>query len=666
MALPSDSRGFLVGVPVAGGGMEHLLSAIKGDTGKILAAMLKAGVTTASRARTVEPSRRSVSSPPRSATTGRFIPREAAAAARAGGGPGARGSGATSGTSRDAGRSEAMAAQRSSEVATAVSQLAATQEATRRQQKADARAQARGKDGRFGAGGRDGGGAGGLAASLAGGVGTAVEGAERIDPLLEAMNEARSVAAAASRVVSPVGRTLGGMLGRSGKGDDGQGGWLRKVWRELRGMRREDAASNKATLRGIRGIKGGSAGGGEDGGGIFGMIGGSVLRVLGSVFGVAAAAISGWFAGGALYKVIQEPLWKVYDYFEGLDIGGSISKAWNETLATVNETFEPARKLFNDLYDWVGKLPGVGRAREVMAEAANSAGAAASSAWAGTKSAAGKGWDAVKGGLGAVGAWFESGGKGSGAVSTGNGDFGGASYGTHQLSSKSGTLQKFLKQSGYGAQFEGMAPGSPEFNAKWKALAQTPEFGQAQKGFIKATHFDPQMAKLQKAGIDLSGSSEAVKEAVWSTSVQFGGNTDLIHRAFSGKNPAAMSDAEKIAAIQDYKAANNSILFRSSDAATRAGTLRRATDEKRALLALNNTPLSAASPAALTAVSTPGMPAIAAIPAAPQEVTMTRLNTPAAAPAPAAPLVLPPQDVADRTIAHIVTGGMGGGALTHR
>lgn len=208
--------------------------------------------------------------------------------------------------------------------------------------------------------------------------------------------------------------------------------------------------------------------------------------------------------------------------------------------------------------------------------------------------------------LGKTSQFFESGTRGAAAISTGKGDHGGASYGTYQLASAGGaksTLNKFLAASGYASQFAGLTPGSPEFNAKWKQIAASdPSFGAAQHDFIKSTHFDPQMAMLGKSGIDLSKRGAAVQDAVWSTSVQFGGETSLIKSALAGKDPSKMSDAEIVSAIQNYKIAHNSDLFRSSSAATQASTLNRASVERGRLLALAQ-PLP--SPSATPGINVP-------------------------------------------------------------
>jgi len=192
---------------------------------------------------------------------------------------------------------------------------------------------------------------------------------------------------------------------------------------------------------------------------------------------------------------------------------------------------------------------------------------------------------------------FESGNGGPGTVSSGRGDHGGASYGTYQLSSRQGTLQEFLKSSGYDQQFAGLRPGSSEFNARWKEVAiSDSRFGDAQHAFIQKTHYDPAMAGLKQAGIDFSDRGPAVQDAVWSTATQFGagnaqrGAIGMIQRALSGKDVAAMSDREIVTAIQDYKIAHNDRLFASSSAEVRAGTANRAVLEKERLVSLADQP----------------------------------------------------------------------------
>lgn len=183
---------------------------------------------------------------------------------------------------------------------------------------------------------------------------------------------------------------------------------------------------------------------------------------------------------------------------------------------------------------------------------------------------------------------YEVGQGGPATVSTGKGDFGGVSYGTYQLSSKMGTAAKFVATMGYKNYFIGTTPGSAQFTALWiKKATESAKFGEDQHEFIRRTHYVPQLKLLQNQGIDLSQRGPAVQDALWSTSVQFGGATTLILRALSKLRPIEkQDDIAIVAAIQDYKIANNDTLFKSSSPKVRASTLDRAKSEKADLIKL--------------------------------------------------------------------------------
>jgi hypothetical protein len=193
------------------------------------------------------------------------------------------------------------------------------------------------------------------------------------------------------------------------------------------------------------------------------------------------------------------------------------------------------------------------------------------------------------GGLGAVSAHFESGKGGVGTISTGKGDHGGVSYGAHQLSSKSGTMNAFLRSesgSAYAQEFAGLQPGSAAFNQKYKEIvARDGEgFDKAQSNFIKATHYDPAARKLAKdTGLDVSGRSRAVQEMVYSTSTQYGGGSSVMAKALAGRDANSMSDEDIIDAVQNYKRDNVGTHFKSSSAKQQAGVAARAEREKAML-----------------------------------------------------------------------------------
>lgn len=131
--------------------------------------------------------------------------------------------------------------------------------------------------------------------------------------------------------------------------------------------------------------------------------------------------------------------------------------------------------------------------------------------------------------LGSISSKYESGSGGPGTISTGKGDPGGASYGTYQLASRTGTLQSFLKTSGYQSQFKGMQPGTAPFNAQWKDLAGSdPKFGDAQHSFIEKNNFAPVRSYADKLGIP---ATPGVNEALWSMGVQHGKATSIVSKA---------------------------------------------------------------------------------------------------------------------------------------
>ena len=192
----------------------------------------------------------------------------------------------------------------------------------------------------------------------------------------------------------------------------------------------------------------------------------------------------------------------------------------------------------------------------------------------------------LKNGVGSVAEKYESGGRGAGTISSGAGDFGGKSYGAHQLSSKSGTLGSFIKQSPYAKEFDGLQQGSAEFDTKWKSLAKNdPNFGKSQHDYIAKTHAAPQMDKMKALGLNTD--SKAIQEMAFSTGVQYGPDSGIVGEALkaSGKDPSKLSTKEVITIVQDYKAATVGTKFKSSSAGVQQGVAKRhGVDEKADLL----------------------------------------------------------------------------------
>jgi hypothetical protein len=189
-------------------------------------------------------------------------------------------------------------------------------------------------------------------------------------------------------------------------------------------------------------------------------------------------------------------------------------------------------------------------------------------------------------GLGAVARQFESSKGGAGTVGQVKGDYGGASYGIYQMSSKMGQVQQFLKENEkYGKQFEGLTAGTEDFNKKWKELGGDKGFEEAQQAYAKKQYYDAQVKTLGELGGKLAGKGRGVQEALFSTGVQYGGGSKVIEKALGGKDVDKMSESDIINSIQDYKAQNVSSNFKSSSAEVQASVAKRIERERSALMA---------------------------------------------------------------------------------
>jgi LysM repeat protein len=201
--------------------------------------------------------------------------------------------------------------------------------------------------------------------------------------------------------------------------------------------------------------------------------------------------------------------------------------------------------------------------------------------------------------LGNLSSKYETGGRGPGTVSSGVGDAGGVSYGSYQMTSrpKGGTVARFVAHAAFAwrDRFAGRDPGSADFSSEWKALAtEAPDaFFEAQHAFIKRTHFDPLVTKIAaEAGIDVTLRSPALQDVIWSTAVQHGPNTPVVHRAIAATGGAPSlepADRERdrhfIIAIYAERGrrnpAGNLVYFSRNSKAVQDGVARRFGDEER-------------------------------------------------------------------------------------
>lgn len=193
-------------------------------------------------------------------------------------------------------------------------------------------------------------------------------------------------------------------------------------------------------------------------------------------------------------------------------------------------------------------------------------------------------------GIGSMAEKYESGGAGPGTIADNAGDIGGASYGTYQIATNTGTMKSYLSfiKSNYpsiSTALSGKNPGNSGFNKAWKQLAKDQEdnFLQSQRDFIAQSHYKPFVKNVQSdTGLDVTSAHRAIKEVAWSVSVQHGAGNNVFKNALSGKNPDSMGTEDIINAVYDERSASNgNKYFGKSSASIRKGVMNRFKNERQ-------------------------------------------------------------------------------------
>ena len=171
--------------------------------------------------------------------------------------------------------------------------------------------------------------------------------------------------------------------------------------------------------------------------------------------------------------------------------------------------------------------------------------------------------DNVYGGLGSISAKYEA----SNDLAAINPDDQGApSYGKHQLSTKAGTMQAFLK-SEEGKRLNNVMrglkdPTTQEFQDRFKVVMNSKSgesLAEDQTKYIKKNNYDPVKKYAEKLGIDTN--NEAIQEMLWSQSIQHGykGNKEILNNALAtvGSNPSTEDLIKAVYSQRDAYARSN-------------------------------------------------------------------------------------------------------------
>ncbi|MEA4856051.1 hypothetical protein [Solidesulfovibrio sp.] len=188
--------------------------------------------------------------------------------------------------------------------------------------------------------------------------------------------------------------------------------------------------------------------------------------------------------------------------------------------------------------------------------------------------------------LGSIAGKYESGGN-YGLVSRGDkwGDPGGVSYGKYQLSSVRGSLDEFLKASGY---TDHPAVNSDAFKSWWKDQAQTSAFQQAQESFASEKFYKPVAEHLRSMGYG-AGSDPGVQEMLMAMANAHGvgGADKILDRSLKGFDLSTIGRDDMIRAVyaERMKGSGDSLdYWRSSPANVQASVKRRLGNEMRDVL----------------------------------------------------------------------------------
>jgi hypothetical protein len=165
--------------------------------------------------------------------------------------------------------------------------------------------------------------------------------------------------------------------------------------------------------------------------------------------------------------------------------------------------------------------------------------------------------------LGDLSVKYESNGD-PGCISSGCGDLGGVSFGAYQFAITQGIPQAFVQWlvnigNSFGNRLSQYEVGTEEFNNEWQAIANEDSDGflEVQHEYVKQQYYEVAANNLlAKLGFNIEEHSEALKQVLWSRSVQYNANwmCELFIKAcdLAEEDIHSISDSNLIYYIYEY------------------------------------------------------------------------------------------------------------------
>jgi hypothetical protein len=278
--------------------------------------------------------------------------------------------------------------------------------------------------------------------------------------------------------------------------------------------------------------------------------------------------------------------------------------------------------------------------------------------WLSESTTIGKGVSALSGavdkGLGHISSRYE------GDVGTVHKDNKGFSYGKYQFNTEGG-LSQFLKDNPKYAEqlLAAGVPGGDAFNKKWRQIAQEDYegFKAAQEASGKKRYYDPAIAKAASLGFDVN--DRGIQEAMFSGAVQHGRwNSKVLPAVAERYNLKSMSAQEQLRALYAERRRYAERNLAGSDLKNVLGRYDSEERDVLSLAAINRSLVAA--PAVNASVQSPSVPAT---PKPPVIAEAPKVMMPLTSETRKSLSVTIDrddigQDISDRRLAHIVTGGL--------